>query len=388
MDITARRRRRRALQWLVAASCAVLAVSAIGAAGAGAKGKSKSKFEIKHVFVVVLENENFDSSFGPSSAAPYLSQTLRSRGAFLPNYYGIGHASLDNYIAMISGQAPNPTTQSDCPTFSDFTPGTPAPGGQFTGTGCVYPASTLTLPNLLEKRHLTWKGYMEDMANGPGQPTTCRHPAIGTPDTTEAARVGDQYATRHDPFVYFHSIIDKPTCARNVVDLTKLSGDLASKKRAPNFAFITPNLCHDGHDAPCVNGEPGGLASANQWLATNVPAILASKAYRDHGVLIVTFDEAKSGPSGDSSACCGELPGPNVTLPGGVGPGGGRVGAVAISKCIRPGTTDLTPYNHYSLLRSLEGFFGVRKLGFSAQAGLVPIGKKTFTKRSACTSKK
>jgi hypothetical protein len=42
--------------------------------------------------------------------------------------------------------------------------------------------------------------------------TPCRHPALGSVDDTKKAKVGDQYAARHNPFVYFHGIIDSPTC--------------------------------------------------------------------------------------------------------------------------------------------------------------------------------
>src|SRR3954463_7516617 len=77
---------------------------------------------IGHVFVIVLENEDAATAFGPSSPAPYLARTLTSEGAFVPGYYGIGHASLDNYIAMVSGQSPTLVTQADCPLFLDVLP--------------------------------------------------------------------------------------------------------------------------------------------------------------------------------------------------------------------------------------------------------------------------
>jgi hypothetical protein len=44
------------------------------------------------------------------------------------------------------------------------------------------------------------------------------------------------------------------------------SADLAKARNTANFNFITPDLCHDGHDEPCTNGEPGGLVSADAWL--------------------------------------------------------------------------------------------------------------------------
>ncbi|MEO7104275.1 MAG: hypothetical protein ABI311_12825, partial [Gemmatimonadaceae bacterium] len=61
---------------------------------------------IRHVFIIVLENESFETTFGAGSPAPYLADTLTKAGAFLRQYYGTGHSSLDNYISMISGIAP------------------------------------------------------------------------------------------------------------------------------------------------------------------------------------------------------------------------------------------------------------------------------------------
>jgi hypothetical protein len=340
---------------------------------------------IKHVFVVVLENENADTTFGSNSAAPYLAKTMASQGAFLRNYYATGHASLDNYISMISGQAPSDSTKADCTTFIDFTPGTPDVGGngQVDGNGCVYPAAVPTIANSLDTAGQTWKAYMEDMAakNTPAEPATCRHPTLGGVDNSEAAEVGDEYATRHDPFMYFHSIIDnQASCDANVVDYSHLGGDLSSEATTPDYSFITPNLCDDGHDSPCADGRPGGLTTANTWLKTAIPAIVNSPAYKDHGLLIVTFDEAVGDSiHGDASACCGEQTGPNVASPGGVGPGGGRTGAVLLSPCIASATADDTPYNHYSMLKSVEDLLGVPELGYSADAGLDTFGSAVYT---------
>ena len=75
---------------------------------------------IKHVFVIVLENEGFDVTFGPNSKAPFLSKTLTSRGVLLNQYFGTGHVSLDNYIAMSSGQAATSDTRNDCQIFKSL----------------------------------------------------------------------------------------------------------------------------------------------------------------------------------------------------------------------------------------------------------------------------
>ena len=334
---------------------------------------------IKHVFVVVLENKNFDTTFGPRSPAPYLADTLVKAGVFLRQYYGIGHSSLDNYVAMISGIAPTPETQADCGVFAEFVQHGTAPDGQPIGNGCVYPATVQTIADQLEARELGWRGYMEDMGLDPKRErATCAHPALGAPDLTEGAAPDDQYATKHDPFVYFHSIIDEASCDSNVVALPRLESDLRSAATTPAYAFISPSLCHDGHDTPCVNGEPGGLVSADAFLRHWVPLITQSPAYREGGLLIITFDEAPGG--GDASACCNEQPGPNVRHPGGTGPGGGRVGAVLLSPFITPGTVSDVPYNHYSMLRSVEDIFDVEHLGYAGREGLVSFGSDVYTR--------
>jgi len=81
-------------------------------------------------------------------------------------------------------------------------------------------------------------------------------------------------------------------------------------------------------------------------------------------MLVITADESE-GVKEDSRACCGEGAGPNAGQPGIDGPGGGRIGALVISSFVRPGTTTRTPYNHYSLLGSIEDLFGVERLGYA-----------------------
>jgi hypothetical protein len=324
-----------------------------------------------HVFVVNLENKGYDETWAPGSKAPYLSQTLRAQGVLLTQYYGTAHNSLPNYIAQISGQGPNPQTQGDCQLYTDFVgTGAVAPG-QAVGQGCIYPRQVRTVADQLDAAGLSWKGYMEDMG------TPCRHPVPNTSDDTQQAEVGDQYAARHDPFVYFRSVIDSPSCAQRVVDLSALPTDLTSASTTPSLSYITPDLCHDGHDAPCIDGEPGGLTSADAWLQQWIPRITSSPAFRTDGVLVITFDES-DGPQSDSSACCGEGPGPNSPKPGITGDGGGRVGALVISPFVRPGTWSTTPYNHYSLLASLEEVFGLPKLGYAAAPGLNRFGLDVY----------
>ncbi len=345
----------------------LLVLTAVGAQAATASAAPP----IKHVFVIALENKGFDTTFGPGSAAPYLSQDLTAQGQLLTQYYATGHASLDNYISLVSGQAPNIATQSDCPFYFNFVPGIAATDGQYIGQGCVYPKQVKTVADQLAGAGLTWKGYMEDMG------TPCRHPAINSRDDTQQARVDDQYAARHNPFVYFHSIIDSPSCAQNDVPLEQLDTDLQSSSTTASYSFITPDLCDDAHDSVCADGSPGGLPAADEFLRTWVPKITGSPAWADGSLLVITFDEAGSS---DATACCNEQPGFNTPNPGGTtwGPGGGRTGAVLISQFIQPGTRNDTPYNHYGLLGSVEDIFGLGRLGYAGQAGLKTFGADVY----------
>jgi hypothetical protein len=400
---------------------------------------------IKHIIVIELENEGVQATFGNGSPAMYLTQTLASQGEMLANYYAIGHDSLDNYIAEVSGQAPTVETQEDClengTIFADVTPGTPDPNrvadpGQVVGSGCVYPPNVQTIASQLDEKyppntvtHLAaWRAYEQDMGNTPlrdgGVPdptggTDCAHPAIGGPETAEVATGADQYTTRHNPFVWFHSIIDNAAkCNANVVPLGTLQAngtpspeghlarDLSSQATTPRFSFITPNLCNDGHDATCAGpnsagGDTGGLVAANLFLEHWMPLILSSPAYRSGDTLVViTFDESDVDPTTDpdyAAACCNETPGPNTAAPGNAAatsdsvPGGGRIGAVLLNtRYITPGTVDVTgSYNHYSALRSYEDLLGLTTggsdghghLGFAGAAGLKPFGRDVFTRR-------
>jgi hypothetical protein len=370
---------------------------------------------VRHVFVIMLENKSYSETFGAGSTAPYLAQTLVAQGALLQNYYGTGHVSLDNYISFLSGQSPTVQTDNDCTTgFDNITPATITTNNQVQGTGCVYPASVTTLADQMTAAGYTWKAYMGDMGNDPSRESaTCGHPAIGTIDNTQTAEApssaipaGDAYATRHDPFMYFHSIIDSPSCNTNVVNLnSSLASDLQSVKSTANLTFITPNLCDDGHDSPCaIDGLPGGLPRINTFLQKWVPAITNSPAYQQDGLLLITFDEsdystvtanATTGSiAWNGATCCGEQEGPNLgafpqtsSLSAGAVTynltknsfGGDQVGAVVLSRLIKPGTVSTTPYNHYSALLSIENIFGLPKLGYAGATGLAGFGSDVFT---------
>ena len=385
-------------RWRLAAAVfpLVLAGCTSQGAGTGTAGTSAGSGSVataglravRHVWVIELENRGYAQSFGTPSADPYLARTLPRMGALLEDYYGIGHASAANYVAEVSGQAPSLGTQADCPVWIPFAgDGAAGPYRQVIGEGCVYPAHVQTLGNQLSGAGRSWTAYLQDMGNDPARDNTvstargpaCGHPPTWAIDHTQKAAQGDEYAARHDGFAFFRSVTANPAfCAAHILSFGPLPGDLAHPDATPAFSFIVPDLCNDGHDAPCVTGTPGGLAQADAFLAQWVPKIMAAAAYRDGGLIVVTFDEGS-----DSAACCGETAGfspdhPNVPLPGRTGPGGGRIGAVLLSPLIRPGTVSTVPYNHYSLLRSIEDIFGLPHLGDAAVPQVRSFGPDVF----------
>jgi hypothetical protein len=357
---------------------------------------------IRHVFVIVLENQSSSATFGNPTADPYLATTLPSLGAYLPNYYATGHASNDNYISMVSGQAPNPQNQGDCLLYDQFVGLGPLVSGtgtlldgQAIGTGCVYPTSVASIADQLNSAGNSWKGYMEDMGNVPTRESAvCGHPAINGLDGTQGAVSGDGYATRHNPFAYFQSIIGNQTyCGSHIVPLGSTSGvlppsapvgttglvaDLGSVSTTPNLSYIVPNLCNDGHDFPCTNEQApssSAVGDIDLFLKTWVPKILASPAYLQDGLLVITFDE---GAISDTASCCNEMPGPVSPLPGITGQGGGKIGALLLSPFIKGGTMPTTSYNHYGLLASIEDLFSLPRLGFAADVPAT-FGRDVYT---------
>jgi phosphatidylinositol-3-phosphatase len=361
-----------------------------GSSGGGEEAASPKKLPgVKHVFVVMLDDQPYATAFGPASPAHYLTGTLEHQGALLVRYYAVAHEQLANAIALVSGQGPTPQTAQNCPTYEDLTPGTAGDEGQTLGHGCVYPSATQTLAGQLTAKHLKWRAYLEGMDEpGAGAGSAygaCGHPAPGAPDPTSAPTppAGQAYATWRNPFVYFHSLIDSSACANNDVGLNKLKSDLASAKSTPSFAYIVPDRCHDGNATPCAPGAPAGMGAADGWLKKVVPEITASKAYKENGLLVLTVDEApSSGEYEDSSSCCGQPKFPNMPAPaGGIGPpGGGQVGALLLSPFIKGGATVQDTYNHFSLLRSVEDLFKLGHLGYAGGKEVSSFSPALFTK--------
>ena len=231
-----------------------------------------------HVFVIVLENRSYSQAID----TPYLAD-LASRYGLAINYHGISHPSLPNYLAMTSGS-----------TWGIADDGWhPLPAG---GLGAQ-----------LDAAGITWRAYMEGMTRG------CYTNVNG-------------YALKHNPFAYYGA-----ECPPQVVPFSQFASDMAGA--VPQFVWITPDLCNDGHD--CSN------TVVSDWLSQTVPTILNSDAWQKNGVLFITYDE------GEDSA--------NSVL-------------TLVVRKNQVNQRSSAAYDHYSLLASIEDLLGLPRLGEAANA--------------------
>ena len=295
---------------------------------------------VKHVFVIALTTDSYGTAFDRGSVAHYLNGTLRRRGTLLSNYRTLGDTELPDYLAMISGQAPNPDTRGDCATYEEFPSSAKAQSnGQFKGPGCVYPNTALTVADQVTAAGKQWKAYIAGMGD-----STCVHANSDAADDAPLTGATSDYATRHNPFIYFHSLLDLGGCMSNDVGIQHLAKDLRVAKRTPTYAYIAPGLCDEPSATACSGDTPGGLAGEDAFLKRWVPRILASQAYKRDGVLMIVFADGKPPVDGGADA--------QPT----------RTGALILSPLARKGRTVSASYGPYSVLRTTEALLGYTPL--------------------------
>jgi phospholipase C len=244
---------------------------------------------------------------------------LARRYASATAWYAVSRPSLPNYLALAAGSTDGVT--SDC-------------------TDCLQAPPDLA--SQLASAGISWGAYFE------GMPTPC---FLG-PQSADGA-----YAAKHDPFRYFTDVRSSPALCNRLQPLDALGSALASSDPAavPRFAWVTPSMCHSGHDC--------STAVAGEWLTTFVGTITASQAWRQGGALVVTWDEGEGDDSGVDSA---------TGVPSGSG-GGGRVLTIVAAPTIPAGRTVAVAYDHYSLLRTIEDAFGLPLLGEAGAPGTAPM---------------
>jgi hypothetical protein len=289
----------RPAQALPIALSLVLSACASGGAAPGARrpdsSRSASSGPAAHIVVILMENKEYAQIIG-SSDAPYLNR-LAKRKVLLTNDYAITHPSLPNYLALTGGSTFGIT--SDC-------------------TDCNVKGRNLV--DQFEAHGMSWKAYMQSM------PEPCFTDA-------SAGTAPNDYAKKHDPFMYFDDVRNDNTRCNQIVPFRQLRTDL--NNGLPQFTWISPNECKDMHSC--------SIATGDSWLKLWVPKLIS--ALGTNGILMVLFDEGSS-----DAACCS------------LGSGGGHIVAVIAGPGAKDSTTIGAGADHYSLLRLIEDELGFRRL--------------------------
>jgi phosphatidylinositol-3-phosphatase len=361
-----------------AALAALVPLVLIGTAGAepvapqhqpGAPARHVPRLD--HIFVIMLENHSRSSVIDDPNA-PFITGLAHGFG-MADNYFGVTHPSMPNYLAAIAGD--NFGIQDD----DDQN------------------VVNLDRPNLvdqLEAHGRKWGAYMETL---PADKTARFGPTLA--DGT----VVQLYAKKHNPFVLFDSVASDPDRMAQVKDYSELAADLDSPN-PPDFVWISPNQCNDMHggvnvavpghpETPCPFGRAKDDANdaalkhkADEFVRGAVETITSSRAWRGNSAIFVVTDEndftgnEQTGGWETADGCCDSPyvpkgdPRVSADWPGGTY-GGGLIPAVVVTTHGPRGVVSHTPYNHYSLLATIEDSWGLGHLGHAGDraGGVVPM---------------
>lgn len=264
--------------------------------------EARRSHALKTVFVIVMENHDWDSIEG-SASAPYINGTLLKMGAHAKRYtspFDI-HPSEPNYIWMEAADDLG-IRDDDDPAWN-------------------YRTTKNHLTRHMETAGVTWKSYQEAI-----DPRFCPLASSG------------RYGAKHNPMVFFDDVTDgrdprSPHCLAHVRPYEELARDLAANT-VPRYNFITPDTCNDMHDTKGCATEDS-VANGDTWLANEVPKLLASQAYQDGGVIFITWDESE-------------------------GAEGEPIGMIALSPAAKPGYSNDLAYTHSSLVRTVQDVFALQ----------------------------
>jgi acid phosphatase len=277
---------------LALACCVLVLAGCVGQAANTPPPPGQQSVRFGHVFIVVEENANYADVVG-SPSMPYLNG-LATQYGLAANYFANGHPSIPNYFELTTGQT---LTLIDALTPHSF------------------PVSEDNVIRELIAAGKTWKSYAEDL------------PAVGYTG-------GDSgnYVVRHNPLAYMTDVQNDPAQTKNLVPFSQFAADLPTAN-LPDYSFIVPNLCNDAHNCP--------LATADNWLKTNLDPVIRSAVFQKDGLLVIVFDEADTL---DFTA------------------GGGHVAAVIVSPLAKRGYKSIAFYQHQSALRLMLEGLGVTRL--------------------------
>ena len=320
----------RVLKFLSAATLSLFTVVS------SARADVRSVPSYDHIFIVIEENHGYKQIIG-NSHAPNLN-TLAQTYGLATKFFSVADPSAPNYVALL--------------------------GGNYFGIADdnAYYLHFLDKPNLLSELDaagISWKGYLQSMPY-PGYLGVCAPGRCnGVPD------VGALYGTKHNGIPYFRHNIATTEEARKMVPVTDLADDLA--ENPPRFGYIVPDHCTDMHGSPPWCGDAGNfgdvldneLVKRGDAYAAKLVAMIIGAPFWSKGnnAIVITFDEGNG-----HKGCCD------------ADPGTGQIYTVVITSNGPRGLEDNTPYNHYSLLQTIQMAFGVKCLEFTCDTkNVVPM---------------
>jgi Phosphoesterase family len=256
--------------------------------------------QFDHVFVVMMENTNYDQVIGDATDAPFING-VAAQGTLLSNYSGVYHPSDENYLAI-------------------------AAGGTFVDGAIYYPSihvSSQHIGDELEALGKTWRAYEQGM---------------GTPCNT-LNNIDSYYEPDDAPFINFTDIsTNTARCQAHLFDTTQLTTDLQSAASTPNFSWIAADDYYDGESSG--NGSPNSLRVQDGWLRQTLQPVFNSPAWQtQRSLLILTWDESSTSQNNHIATI-----------------------VVGSQGLVRAGAVSGTSYNHFSSGRTVEQALGIGQL--------------------------
>jgi hypothetical protein len=301
--------------------------------------------------VIVEENKDY-AQIVSATNAPAIARLATTYGS-ATNFYGEVHPSQANYVALLGGDTFG--IHDDDPFFCE--PRVYNAECSQVEKDAAYANHTVDAPHLgtqLDAAGLSWRGYYENIP-APGSLV----PFATAPGGEADGALGALYASKHSGFLNYRSAQNDPHRADHLVGFDRLDADLAAGA-LPSFALVVPNQCNEMHGglgasipADCAFANlPALIRRGDSVVDALVRKIQASPAWTsaDNVAIVVTWDE----DSGTRAGCCGYDPASAANF------GGGHIATVVVTNHGPRGVADPTPYNHYSLLRTLEDAFGIR----------------------------
>jgi phospholipase C len=310
----------------------------------------------QHIVEIMMENTSFSTIIG-NSLAPNIN-ALASKYGLATDYFGVTHPSEPNYVSNVGGSFFG--IQDDNQFYC--TPALASSDPTCAGTTVNHTIAGPNIASQLAGIGKTWKGYFQNLPPIPSSGVVMTGPNANGPYAFKwPSNVDALYASKHNPFVNFTTTQNDLT---NMVPDTQLFTDLATS-RLPNFSYVVPDQCHDMHGIAACGDENELISTGDTYVGQLVRAIMHSEVWSDgRNAIVITWDEDDFSDVGQpGTGCCG------------ADPGGGHVVTIVITNKSHHHVADNTPYNHYSLLLSLEKAFGLPCLQNACDQahGVVPM---------------